>query len=264
MHRHGKCIEHTGESRAGRPGIPVREVLAAWGDADIVRPLSGGNRNAVMEIRLDGRRLVARQSRRQAASLDWEADLLGHLARHGMRVPSVVPTRDGRDHAAGVMVLTWLDGTPPGSHDWPAVYAALQRLHDLTSDWPQRPGFRSTAELMTADAGGDVDLTAMPADAVADCRRAWAALAGTPMAVVHGDPGPDNIRVSDAGVGLLDWDEARRDHTDLDLVSLPGTLLPAGRQAAASTAVTAWEAANGWLVEPSYARSQLARLRAMR
>jgi Ser/Thr protein kinase RdoA (MazF antagonist) len=138
-----------------------------------------------------------------------------------MRVPSVVPTREGLSHAAGVMVLTWLDGTPPGSSDWPAVYGAFQRLHELTADWPQRPGFRSTSELMTADKGGDVDLTAMPAEAVAECRRAWAALAGTPMAVVHGDPGPTNIRVSPAGVGLLDWDEARRDYTDLDLAQLP-------------------------------------------
>ncbi len=241
----------------------MRETLAAWGEADIIRPLSGGNRNAVAEIRLGGRRLVARQSRRPAASLDWESALLGHLASHGMRVPSVVPTTDGRSHVAGVVVLTWLDGTPPGPADWPAVYAALQRLHDLTAEWPQRPGFRSTTELMTADTGGDVDLTAMPADAMADCRRAWAALAGTPMAVVHGDPGPDNIRMSGSGVGLIDWDEARRDHTDLDLVSLPGTQLPADRREVASRAVTAWEAANGWLVEPSYARTQLARLRAM-
>jgi Ser/Thr protein kinase RdoA (MazF antagonist) len=242
----------------------VPQSLAPWGDAEIVRPLSGGNRNPVTEIRLDGRRLVARRSRRSQASLDWEASLLGHLLRHGMRVPSVVPTREGLSHAAGVMVLTWLDGTPPGSSDWPAVYGAFQRLHELTADWPQRPGFRSTSELMTADKGGDVDLTAMPAEAVAECRRAWAALAGTPMAVVHGDPGPTNIRVSPAGVGLLDWDEARRDYTDLDLAQLPGTLLPPARLAAASTAATAWEAANGWLVEPSYARAQLARLRGAR
>ncbi len=242
----------------------MRRLLAPWGDAEIVRALSGGNRNAVTEIWLNGRRLVARRSGRSAASLDWEASLLGHLLQHGMCVPSVVPTREGRSNAAGVMVLSWLDGSPPGPSDWPAVYAALQRLHDLTADWPQRPGFRSTSELITADTGGDVDLTAMPADAVADCRRAWAALAGTRMAVVHGDPGPTNIRISGAGVGLLDWDEARRDYTDLDLAQLPGTLLPPERLAVASTAATAWEAANGWLVEPSYARRQLAELRAAR
>jgi hypothetical protein len=64
--------------------------------------------------------------------------------------------------------------------------------------------------------------------------------------------------------GLLDWDEARRDHTDLDLAQLPGTLLPPGRLAAAGTAAIAWEAANGWLVEPSYASRQLARMRVAR
>jgi hypothetical protein len=79
--------------------------------------------------------------------------------------------------------------------------------------------------------------------------------------VVHGDPGPANIRVTAAGIGLLDWDEARVDATDLDLTELPGRHLPPERLAAARTAATAWEAANGWTVEPSYARRQLEMLR---
>jgi aminoglycoside phosphotransferase (APT) family kinase protein len=105
----------------------------------------------------------------------------------------------------------------------------------------------------------------MPADAVADCRRAWARLEGRPEAVVHGDPGPANIRISKDGTGLLDWDEARVDYTDLDLAEMPDNgLLPGrrtGRLTAARTAATAWEAANGWISEPSYARRQLAMLR---
>lgn len=110
--------------------------------------------------------------------------------------------------------------------------------------------------------GGDVDLSVMPVDAVAACRRAWAALVGTPEAVVHGDPGPANIRITAAGVGLLDWDEARLDSSDLDLAGLPVSALPPDRLAVAGTAATAWEAANGWTVEPPYARRQLALLRA--
>jgi hypothetical protein len=39
---------------------------------------------------------------------------------------------------------------------------------------------------------------------------------------------------------------------------VPGISLPAEQAAAARTAVTAWEAANGWLVEPAYARRRLA------
>jgi Ser/Thr protein kinase RdoA (MazF antagonist) len=230
----------------------------------VIGPLTGGNRNTVLEIRLGGRRLAARGSRRPAVSLDWELDLLGHLARHGLRVPDVVPALDGRRHVGGVVVQTWLDGAPPEPRDWPAVAAVLARLHELTTGWPQRPGFASTRELLTAERGGDVDLTAMPAAAVAACRRAWARLEGSPQAVVHGDPGPSNIRVSEAGPGLLDWDESRVDYTDLDLADLPGSHLPPGRLAVARTAATAWEAANGWIVEPSYARRQLARLGAAR
>ena len=79
---------------------------------------------------------------------------------------------------------------------------------------------------------------------------------------MHGDPGAPNIRVTEAGAGLLDWDEARVDYTDLDLAELPGCDLPPGRLAAARIAATAWEAANGWTVEPAYARRQLSLLRA--
>jgi Ser/Thr protein kinase RdoA (MazF antagonist) len=237
-------------------------ALTAWGRPVVVGPLSGGNRNTVAEIRLDGRRLVARRSRRAPASLDWELALLDHLADQGLRVPVPVPSLDGRRHVDGVVVQTWLEGRAPGPGDWAAVVATLRRVHELTAGWPQRPGFASTTELLTAERGGDVDLTAMPPGAVADCRSAWAPMAGTPRAVVHGDAGPANIRVTDDGAGLLDWDEARVDHTDLDLAELPGSGLPPERLAAARIAVTAWEAANGWIVEPAYARRQLALLRA--
>lgn len=241
----------------------VRAALAAWGRSEVTGPLTGGNRNPVLEIRLDGRRLVARRSRRPPASLDWELGLLDHLAGHGLRVPGVVAALDGRRHVDGVVVQTWLDGSPPGPRDWPSVAATLARLHELTAGWPQRPGFASTRELLTAERGGDVDLAAMPAGAVAACRRAWARLDGRPAAVVHGDPGPSNIRVSAAGPGLLDWDEARVDYTDLDLADLPGSDLRPAQLAVARAAAAAWEAANGWIIEPSYARRELARLRSL-
>jgi aminoglycoside phosphotransferase (APT) family kinase protein len=104
-------------------------------------------------------------------------------------------------------------------------------------------------------------VTEIRLDGVAACRSAWARLAGGQRAVVHGDPGPGNIRVAGDGAGLLDWDEARVDYTDLDLADLPGTYVPPERLAAARTAVIAWEAASGWIIEPEYARRQLALLR---
>jgi Ser/Thr protein kinase RdoA (MazF antagonist) len=242
----------------------MHELLRAWGPLEVIGVLGGGNRNTVMEARLGGRRVVVRRSRRPPASLAWEADLLDHLARSGLRVPAVVPALDGRRYLDGVVVQTWLDGTPPSAADWPAVAAFLRHLHQITTGWPQRPGFASTRDLLTTDRGGDVDLLAMPPDAVADCRRAWARLQGSPQAVVHGDPGPANIRISADGLGLLDWDEARVDYADLDLAELPGSELPLPRLTLARQAATAWEAANGWLVEPSYAQHQLDLLRSGR
>src|SRR5690349_3685209 len=108
----------------------MRDVLVAWGELTIVGPLGGGNRNSVLELRRGGRRLVARQSRRPAASLDWELDLLAFLAREGFRVPAIVAAADGRRHVSGVVVQSWLDGSPPGPGDWAAVAAELRRLHE--------------------------------------------------------------------------------------------------------------------------------------
>lgn len=244
-----------------RPDGRLRDVLAAWGPLRIVGPLSGGNRNTVLELRRGGERLVARRSHRSPAGLSWEVELLDYLGQQGFCVPKIIPSADGHRHRGGVVVQSWLDGAPPSPEDWPAVGAALRRLHALTAGWPQRPGFASTQDLLTASRGGDVDLTAMPADAVADCRRAWRRLRGFPQAVVHGDPGPSNIRITGAGAGLLDWDEARVDCAVLDLAQLPDSGLPAGELADGRTAATAWEAANGWIIEPGYARDQLAWLR---
>lgn len=238
----------------------IRAALTAWGTAQVVGPLGGGSRTAVVELRRGRERLVAHLSQRSPASLDWQIRLVEHVAGHGLAVPALVPALDGRYRVDGVTVERWLDGRPPERGDWPAVVAALRRLHEVTTGWPQRPGFASTHELLTVDRGGDADLSQMPAAAVAACRRAWAGLAGSPQSVIHGDPGPPNIRICGNGVGLLDWDEARVDYTDLDFADLPVEVLPPGRLNKARLAVRAWEAASGWLTEPSYARRQLALL----
>jgi Ser/Thr protein kinase RdoA (MazF antagonist) len=242
----------------------MRDLLEAWVRWRWSESSAAGTATRSLEARLGARRVVVCRSRRPPESLAWEADLLDHLSRNGLRVPAVIPALDGRRHIDGVMVQTWLDGMPPGTADWPAVTAFLRRLHQITATWPQRPGSASTGDLLTEDRGDDVDLSAMAADAVADCRRAWARLDGSPQAVVHGDPGPPNIRISADGAGLLDWDEARVDYTDLDLAELPGSELPGPRLTLARKAATAWETANGWIIEPSYAQRQLQLLRSGR
>src|SRR5690606_4775370 len=132
------------------------------------------------------------------------------------------PSSDGRLFVDGLMVIAYLEGGPPrDDRDWRAVAETLRAVHAATRDWPQRPGWRASADLMHADRGTKIDLTAMPAEAVARCRAAWARLAGRPTSVVHGDPNPGNIRISGGRVGLIDWDEAHVDVPELDL-ALPG------------------------------------------
>lgn len=218
----------------------------------------------VYEVRVDGRRCVARQSRRSPRALAWELDLLKFLHAAGMYVPRVVPASDGRRQIDGLVVLTWLEGEQPTSErDWWAVVTELERLHHLTAAWPQRPGFCGIQRLLTLERCGDVRLDQMPAAVVQRCRRAWQALVDEPVAAVHGDPGRANVRIAGAHVGFIDWDEARVDVPLLDLADLPldlaGRLGPE-RVAAGKQAADAWEAANAWLLEPAYARRRLARL----
>jgi len=226
--------------------------LSAWGSPRVLERLGGGHRNEVFRVAGD---LVARRSRRSAASLDWELDLLDHLHHNDFVIAEVAPARDGRRHVDGVVVQRWLPGYAPTTDDWPLVAAELHRLHTLLGRWPQRPDFRSTRDLLATDRGGDVDLTAMPDAAVTACRAAWSALTG-PETVIHGDPCTANLRIHHGRVGFLDWDEARVDHPWLDLADLPNSTLPP----TAKAAVDAWEAANAWLLEPDYARDRLAAL----
>ena len=117
--------------------------------------------------------------------------------------------------------------------------------------------FRS---FLTADTGTKIDLIAMPPEAVIRCRAAWARLAGRPTCVVHGDPNPNNILITADRVAMIDWDEARVDVPDLDLV-LPGNaagLDPAAHDIAAQ-ASAAWEAAVCW--DDDYAVRRLSEVR---
>jgi Ser/Thr protein kinase RdoA (MazF antagonist) len=116
----------------------MQEALAAWGDPQFIGTLGGGNRNTVWEIRLGRQPPAARTSRRSPAGLEWEIGLLDHLARSGMRVPVAVPALDGRRHVQGVFVHTWLEGSPPGPGDWPAITAwERQRGHHRASTGSQ-------------------------------------------------------------------------------------------------------------------------------
>jgi len=241
------------------------EALEQWGD-DVARvePLSGGVANDVWSVRVGGQLAVGRLGARSDADLAWEVDLLRHLDREGLTVPMPIPTMDGRRFADGLVVMTYVDGRPPETEaDWRRVADTLRQLHRSTQGWPQRPGWRSSTDLLHADTGTKIDLGAMPRDGVARCRAAWARLAGRPTCVVHGDPNnPGNVRITADRVALIDWDESHVDVPALDLVlphnaaGLDDATLDIAAQASA-----AWEAAVCW--DDDYSVKRLAEVRAV-
>ena len=241
------------------------EALGLWGD-DVARiePLAGGVANDVWSVRVHGKLAVARLGTRSDADLVWEAELLQHLDREGLTVPVPIPTADGRLFADGLMVITYMEGGPPETEaDWRRVADTLRELHRLTEGWPQRPGWRSSTDLLRADTGTRIDLSAMPPEGVARCRAAWARLAGREKCVVHGVPNPRNIRMTADRVAMIDWDESHVDVPDLDLGSLPNNAagLDGNAHDIATQASAAWEAAVCW--DDAYSIKRLAQVRAL-
>jgi Ser/Thr protein kinase RdoA (MazF antagonist) len=240
------------------------DALRLWGeDAVRIERLAGGVANDVWSVRVRGELAVARLGARSDADLAWEAELLQHLDRAGLTVPVPIPTADGRLFADGLMVMTYLEGgSPETKADWHRVADTLRQLHRVTQGWPQRPGWRSSRDLLLAKIGTKIDLTAMPPEAVARCRTAWARLVGRPTCVVHGDPNPGNVRMTAERVALIDWDKSHVDVPDLDL-ALPYNAagLDGDAHDIAWQASAAWEAAVCWGDE--YAIRRLAEVRAV-
>ncbi len=238
------------------------EALEQWGgEAARIERLAGGVANEVWSVRVNGEVAVGRLGARTDADLAWETDLLQHLDCEGVTVPVPIPAADGRLFVDGLVVMTYVAGERPETEDdWRRVADTLGRLHLLTQGWPQRPGWRSSTDLLHTDTGTKVDLGAMPREGVARCRAAWARLVGRATCVVHGDPNPGNIRITADRVALIDWDESHVDVPDLDLV-LPfnAAALDDAAHDIAAQASAAWEAAVCW--DDEYSMKRLAEVR---
>ncbi|MGO7184766.1 phosphotransferase enzyme family protein [Rhizobium brockwellii] len=241
------------------------EALGQWGeDAVRIERLTGGVANDVWSVRVHGQITVARLGSRSDADLAWEAELIQYLDREGMTVPVPIPTTDGRLFANGLVVMKYMEGGPPETaSDWRRVADTLRELHRLTQGWPQRPGWRSSTDLLHTETGTRINLAAMPSEGVIRCRAAWARLIGRQTCVVHGNPNsPGNVRITADRVALIDWDETHVDVPDLDLV-LPDNAadLDDGAHDIAAQASAAWEAAVCW--QDEYAVKRLAEVRAV-
>ena len=241
------------------------EALGQWGeDAVRIERLTGGVANDVWSVRIHGQLAVGRLGTRSDADLTWETGLMQHLDRQGLTVPVPIPTTDGRLFVDGLVVMKYMEGGPPETEaDWRRVADTLRELHRLTEGWPQRPGWRSSTDLLHAETGTRIDLAAMPPEGVARCRAAWARLIGRQTCVVHGNPdSPGNVRVTADRVALIDWDEAHVDVPDLDLV-LPHNAagLEGDARDIAGQASAAWEAAVCW--DDEYSIKRLAEVRAV-
>jgi len=160
--------------------------------------------------------------------------------------------------------MTYVAGRPPETKaDWRRVAAMLRELHRLTQGWPQRPGWRSSTDLLQAEVGTKINLRTMPPEGVARCRAAWARLAGRQPCVVHSDANNlGNVRMTADRVALIAWDESHVDVPDLDLV-LPHNAagLDDGAHDIAAQASAAWEAAVCW--DDEYAVKRLAEVHAV-
>ena len=233
---------------------------APWRGLQLVERVAGGHRNEVWRGDLDGRPVSVRRSRRSAASLAWELDVIGRVGAAGVGVADVVATDDGERSHDGVVVQHWIDGRPPTTdRHWHVVAETLRRVHAVPVG--QRPEAVVVTELTEHSVSVDADVGALPPDVRRRVLEVFATFADAPVSLIHGDPNPSNIVVTDADrIVLLDWDESRVDVSWHDLSNLGVQVLDDETHARAGRLSHAWEAVNAWTTEPDYARSRLARL----
>lgn len=235
--------------------------VGAWSGLKLVAEIAAGNRNEVWQGELNGSKVAVRRSGRSIESLQWELTLLDFLAGQDFWVPVVIPTDSSDLHCDGVVVQEWIDGHEPDSDDdWSRVAQELQRLHHVGRNYPQRPGCCVVSELAQQRTSVDADLDALPAHAQTQVLAVLDSFDDAPVSLIHGDPWAPNLRIAADRVGLLDWDESRVDFSWHDLSNLGVSVLDPATHERADRLSNAWEAVNGWVAEPIYARQRLAKL----
>lgn len=215
--------------------------LGAWRLSGNAQPLPGGHRNLVLRVGDH----VMKTTRRSEAALRWLGPVQDIAAHHGLLAPRLIPSVSGALNVDGWTCEPYRPGipTPPAQ-----VASAVAALHVTARNVLPRPDCPSSRQLQIKNTGGDIDLTTMPRNLVAQLRAAWANLPEDQTAI-HGDLNPSNILTQEDGcIVLVDWDEARRDSPAF------GHAMWSDDKPTHSRAATAWEIACCWHLEPDRAR----------
>jgi Ser/Thr protein kinase RdoA (MazF antagonist) len=278
----------TAELAGARRAAVERILAAAWGGPVTLASVAGlAERDHVVLVEAaDGRGAVVKQPRPpddypwpvdpEGVPLEWAS--LDHL---GAAAPGVAPRLLGGDGEQGLVVIEALPGVrsldqsllggdpAQAREDLLAWSRVLARLHAGTLGtaaefaaararrglpaqrepwWLERlagaaPGFTAEAR----------DLGVDPEAVAAELHRIRSILSTSHVALVHGDPCPDNVLISAAGCRLIDFERASMASAALDyayvLSPFPSCwcfgLLPAGLVAEATTAYEAAAAAAG-------------------
>ena len=163
-----------------------------WSVAAELRPLAGGNRNAVLRTVGLAHDLVFKSTTRAPAALDWLTPVMDAAEAAGFIVPRLIPSDRGHLSEAGWTAEPFLEGQPTGPERLRKLGQRIARFQTLSAPLPQRPGFVSAREFLHTTKGGDIDLTAMPNKLANACRTAMAALDDR-TAIIHSDLTPPNV-----------------------------------------------------------------------
>ena len=259
IHDNPRTLEKPGANAV--TASQMQTALQTWDDWEILQPLTGGYRNAAFLVEQNGRRCVAKSTRRNEAAMRWLQPVHALARAVGFQTPDLIENTDGKLVCEGVTLETFVTGNPVTAVQLLEMLPQLQAFHQRCEKILQRPGFASSLELLHQTHGGDIDLNAMPEDLVFTCREHWAQNTGTKTTVIHGDLNPNNILIGpDGKYGLVDWDETRVDVPAFDTLALSRV---AGQQLTALelALLDAWEVVVCWLIEPEHALEVAERFR---
>ena len=213
-------------------GIAARELQAA--------PLAGGCDNLNLLVTAGARRVVLRRySHTPEEEIEWELQLIRHLAARGFPTPAVLAAEDGGlSHdflgrpAALFAFIPGREPSPQSPREGAQVAAAVAELNRITrdlhlpharshTDWKRLERLEVTASRLSSP--GLAEMAARAREFKEGFTERLAAVSSDlPAGIVHHDANPGNALLDEEGklVALLDFDEAHEGELVTDVASL--------------------------------------------